>query len=133
MAKLAGLGASLLVGFAVGFVVGKQTATPALDCTSPQSRTIIVRANGTLDCPTARIGMAHTVTWSAPAGTRLVIKFAEPSPFPQLLCYGNFRCDSYPVKSDLFGPTDPAEKEFSYTVSLNGGTPQPNGRIIIQK
>ena len=130
------VGAVLVLGLVGGYVIAKLTApSPSTDCTTPQSRTINVRANSTVDCPEAWIGTPNTITWLAPAGTRLMIAFGPTTPFRELKCFGSNRCESYGVDPNVFAPNDPTgtKKTFPYTVSLNGGPPQPNGRIIIEK
>lgn len=129
------VGIAVVGGLVAGILIGRLTAPkPLVDCASLQNRTILVNANGTLDCPTATIGSTHQITWVAPAGMRLAIAFGQPSPFPNLTFSGN-TADSGPVGPNVFGPGDPpgTKKTFLYTVSLNNGPPQPNGRIIIQK
>ena len=135
MDQKASVGVAVIVGLVAGVVIGRVTAQkPQLDCTSPSNRTIRVNANGTLDCPSATISSSHQITWVAPAGMRLAIAFGQPSPFPNLTMSSNI-ADSGPVGPSVFGPSDPpgTKKTFLYTVSLNNGPPQPNGRIIIQK
>ncbi len=122
-------------GLIAGIVIGRAIAPkPQVDCTSFSNRTILVNANGTLDCPSANIGISHQITWIAPVGSRLAIVFAQPSPFPNLTFSAN-TADSGPVGTGVFraGATPGTKKTFTYTVSLNNGPPQPNGRIIIQK
>ncbi len=130
------VGVAAVVGLVAGIVVGRATAPrPLLDCATLQNRTIRISANGMPDCATATIGNLHQITWVAPTGMKVAIAFGQPNPFPALDNPGTNTSDSGPVGPGVFAPGEPigTKKTFTYTVSLNGGTPQPNGRIIIQK
>jgi hypothetical protein len=126
---------ALVVGATIGYFIGKGTTPKPTDrCHTIANHTVIVDLAGNLDCVEVEIGQGNTVSWQAPAGTKVAVTFQGSSVFGNSTCRDTSNTCTSGFPTVVWGNGE-TKRYVDYDLTLKGGTqPSPTrGRIIIDK